>query len=369
MAIVDQIQSSNGEVRDIGAASQNVSYTNQSKPNVSNTKQALDELFANGGGSGGGTTTVAGVPYFKNPPLPRWKDSLKVLIIGNSYTLYSLGSYMATILNELQIGKNDIVLRNMHGQAYPLSSWLNLFRNKSNGGCQPYFDYNDGASSPWYYHSADMGTGNIYNSIAGTPWDVIVFQTYPQWQSSGECSTNYSTFASTIKDFIREIRMVCPNKDVAFGYHMIWAKDQSRSSNASTWSSIAKATKDMIADSGVDIIIPTGTAFQNAVNTNTFKGEGHSFLMSDGTGHPAQGVARYIAACTIWESLFAPVLGKSMYGLNQVTSFTPQTNPVALTGSEIEITSSNIRLCQKVAMAAISDRWTANTTIDPIVET
>ena len=44
MAICNQIESTSGETRDIGAASQNVSYSNQGLPNVNNVKDALDAL-------------------------------------------------------------------------------------------------------------------------------------------------------------------------------------------------------------------------------------------------------------------------------------------------------------------------------------
>lgn len=358
MAIIDQIQSSNGEVRDIGAASQNVSYTNQSKPNVANTKQALDELFANGGG---GSTTVASVPYFKNPSIPRWKDNLKVLFIGNSYTAYGT-EYITTILNELDVDAAKVTIHLAYHPARPLSTWLSLMM--TNGAItQLHYWYKPNGEWKRSYNSPGVG---LRTEVSSGPWDVIVFQVYPQTANSGEAANNYQSFKSTIKELIYECRKACPNKQVAFGFNMIWAKDQSRSSNASTWSSIAKATKDMIADSGVDIIIPTGTAFQNAVNTNTFKGEDHSFLTSDGVGHPAQGVARYVASCTAWEVVFAPIFG-SMYGLNQAPTYTADSS--AFAGAEIPVTAENIRLCQQVAFAAISDRWTANTTIDTIVET
>lgn len=360
MAIVDQIQSSSGETRDIGAKSQNVAYTNQSAPSVSNTKQALDELFANGGGSGGGgSTTIADVPYFKNPSIPRWKDNLKVLFIGNSYTMYGT-QYITNILNELDVAADNVTIRLAHASARTLSTWLSLMLT-------------DGAITQLHYWSKSSGEwkraynspgGGIRTQVSGTPWDVIVFQVYPQTANSGEAANNYQSFKSTIKEFIYECRKACPNKQVAFGFNMIWAKDQSRSANTSTWASIVKATKDLVADSGLDIIIPSGTAFMNAVNTNTYKGEDHSFLMSDGTGHPAQGVARYVAACTIWEVIFASIYG-SMYGLNQAPTYTADGN--ALAGAEIPVTQENIRLCQQVALAAISDMWTANTTIDPIV--
>lgn len=359
MAIVDQIQSSSGEVRDLGAKSQNVAYTNQSQPNVTNAKQALDELFANGGGSGGGgSTTVASAPYFANPPLPRWKDNLKVLFIGNSYTMFGT-QYITTILNEKSIAADKVTIHDAHSSGQKLATWLNLI--KTNGAItQLHYWRQVGGTWGRTYDSPARG---LRSEVALEPWDVIIFQVYPQ-TDSGEAANNYSSFRSTIKELIYECRKACPNKQVTFGFNMIWAKDLSRSANTSTWSAIVKATKELAADSGL-LIIPSGTAIMNACNTNTFRGEDHSFLMWDTTGHPAQGVATYIVSCCIWESVFAPIFG-SMYGLNQAPTYTAGS---ALAGAEIPVTSSNIRLCQQVALAAISDMWTANTTIDPIVET
>lgn len=365
MAVTNQIQI-DGQTNDIGAKAENVSYSNEGLSGVSNVKDALDFVIENGsGGGGGGSVAASAAPYFKNPPIPTWKDNLKVLFIGNSYTLYSIGEAdptMPTILNELQISENEITLYYAHSQASSLAAWLDAFKNKSVRGAIERLEYKNNA---WKITLGEFDTGNIYNTIVGTPWDIIVFQVYPQTAASGERANNYDSFKETIRSFIYEIRKVCPNRNVAFGFHMIWAKNTSRVANVATWSAIVSATEAMVSDAGVDIIVPSGTAMMNAVNTNTFKGESHDFLVRDSTGHPAWGVARYILSCTIWETLFAPVLNKSMYGLTSLPPYTRATTNVA----DIEVTAENIELCQKIAMAAVCDRFHANTTIDPIQAT
>ena len=361
MAVTKQIQIG-AQTNDIGADAQNVDYTNAALEGVTSVKGALDELVS-GGGGGGGSEAVT--PYFKNPPLPAWKSGLKVLIIGNSYTLYCIGdgndSTMPTILNELAVTTDEFKLSYMHAQSSTLAAWLNAFKNQSIYGAHEYCEFENGA---WKVHTNNIGTASIYNVVKNTAWDVVVFQTYPQTNTgSNEQAQNYETFKATVKEFIYEIRKVCPNHNVAFGYHMIWAKNSSRAAYTTVWNNIVKATENLVADADVDIIVPTGTALMDAVSTETFKGESHDFLVRDPAGHPGWGAARYIAACVIWETLFAPVLGRSMYGLTQLPPYTrATTNP-----ADIEVTALNIELCQKIAMAAVCDRFNANTTIDPIV--
>lgn len=296
------------------------------------------------------------VSYFRNAPLPRWKDSLNVLFIGNSYIKYG-SEYLATILNELNVASDKVTIHAAYTSGQKLSTWLSLF--STDGTIQELYSWSKSGSSWSRSYRTDRG---IRSEVADTAWDVIIFQVYPQTAESGECADDYATFKDTVESFIYEIRKVCPNKHVAFGFNMIWAKNQTRSDNVATWASIVKATKQLVADSGL-VIIPSGTAIQNAISTNTFKGESHSFLSCDQYGHPAQGVGRYITSCVLWESIFAPIFG-SMYGLNQAPTYTADSNAYA--GSEIPVTALNIRLCQQVVMAAVCDMWTANTTIDPI---
>ena len=297
------------------------------------------------------------VPYFQNAPLPRHKDNLKVLIIGNS--LYKYGAeYITTILNELNVAADKVLIHDAYTSGQSLSTWLNLFA--TDGSIQELYSWSKSGSSWSRSYRTDRG---IRSEVADFPWDVIIFQVYPRTGTSGEHADDYSSYKDTVKEFIYEIRKVCPNKDVAFGFTLISTNGLTRSGHVDTWSAIVKATKQLVADTGIDIIVPMGTAVINAINTNTFKGENHSYLMCDQYGHPAQGVSRYITSCVIWESIFAPIFG-SMYGLNQAPTYTADSSAYA--NSEIPVTSSNIRLCQQVALAAVSDMWTANTTIDPI---
>ena len=295
------------------------------------------------------------VPYFHDAPLPRWKDSLKVLFIGNSLTKYG-SEYLATILNELNVAADKVTIHDAYSSGRELATWLGVLQ--TNGTIMELYSWAKTNNQWSRSYRTDRG---LRDEVADTPWDVIVFQLNYDSGEYGECVYDYSTFKDTIKSFIYEIRQICPNKHVAFGFEMVYAQNQTRSENVATWESIVKATKELVADSGL-FIVPWGTAFMNAVSTNEFKGEDHSFLICDIYGHEAQGVARYITSCTIWESIFAPVFG-SMYGLNQIPTYTADGN--AFAGSEIPVTSSNIRLCQQAVMAAVSDMWSANKSIDP----
>lgn len=359
MAKVRQIQVGN-ETRDIATTSEYVDYSNVSLTGVANVKGAIDYLVANqgsGGSGGGSSTSEASTPRYHNNPIPYWKDSVKVLCIANSYTMYSM-SHIHDILNGLGIEDGKVVFQVAHYPARMMSTWRDYLRTDGSFSQLHSISCNNNIWKKSYYQP----TNGIRTIVRNTPWDIILFQPYPPTGNSDNASS-YSSYAKVLNDCIKEVRMVCPNPKVCIAMNMIWSNSQTYSTYASVWSSICNAVKQTISDGGVDVIVPTGTAFINAINTATFTG--HNNLMVDSTGHPGAGVARYIASCCLYETLLAPVLGASMFGLTNVPTFTATDNAQYANG-EIAVSAQNIALCQKAAMSAICDMFSIDTALDPI---
>lgn len=356
MGVINQIKVGN-ESRDIACSAGNVSYTNNSLAGVDNVADALDTIISQGGSSGASSST----PRYHNHPLPYWKDNISVLCIANSFTMYSMKE-LYTILNGLGVASSKLTFCVAHSPARTMSTWLEKINNNNTDYQYHYVDYANGA---WKnsYSSSPNGTG-IRSRIGGKAWDVIVFQPYPPSGSSDNASS-YSSYSSVLKELISVVRKNVPNPKVCIGMNMIWSNSQTKSTYEAGWANICKAIKSTVSDAGVDVIVPIGTSFVNAANTATF-GTNHHLLMSDSTGHPAAGVARYIASCVIYETLLAPVLGQSMYGLTNIPTLTSDASQY--TDAEIAVSAENIGLCHDIAMSAVVDMYTKDTTIDPITQ-
>ena len=122
---------------------------------------------------------------------------------------------------------------------------------------------------------------------------------------------------------------------------------------------------------GIDIVIPTGTAIQNARNTSLIGNTGGE-LTRDGA-HMAFGVGRYIVAATWFQSLLAPIFGVSILGntcvhdtlynaevaYDEALQEAHEEDPVNnMYFPPIYVTTSNRELCQLCAMWATIDKWT-----------
>jgi hypothetical protein len=106
---------------------------------------------------------------------------------------------------------------------------------------------------------------------------------------------------------------------------------------------IADAVKTMIADTGIDIIIPSATAIRNLRSTSV--NNPPLDLTRDGY-HIDLGAGRYTLACTWFQALIAPCLGTTVVG-----------NPFKTDNGNVPVTGDNILLCQKAAQYACIKRF------------
>ena len=355
---------------DIAPDADKVGYSNSTMSDVTNAKGALDNLHQR-------MRTVEQIgssalvsPRYKNNPLPAWKDNVKVLIIGNSLCAFPCFE-MDNILNgfknngSIDLSTTDVYIRDCHQAGQPLKSWLSWM--KSNTKITKYFGWR--VSNGAWERYVNENTG-LRTAVSDTEWDVIALQVYPNNYGTPEDSESYITFSNTLKDFVREIRTVCPNKKVAIAFIMVYPQSVGQSMTRETWeskwSSIVTATKQTVADAGIDIVVPLGTVYANASNTNTFNGENTHFLMRD-PSHPGFGVGQWMGAATIWESLVAPVLGRSIMEIDTVAKANTYNQyyaadiPIVATGD-----NENLSLCKKIVMSTIADMYNITDDIDPI---
>lgn len=160
-------------------------------------------------------------------------------------------------------------------------------------------------------------TTSINEVMRQFAYDIVVFQQYSL--ESGD----YSTYEPYLSKLIQlyNINKISPR--TTFAFNETWAYSTSNKSlqkyktQANMWTSICNSVKKMKANTGIDIIIPCGTAVQNARNIEVLDVDDN--LTRDGL-HMNLYSGRYLVACTFFESIIAPCLGvnlrddKTFYG-------------------------------------------------------
>ncbi|MBR4264653.1 MAG: DUF4886 domain-containing protein [Bacteroidales bacterium] len=153
--------------------------------------------------------------------------------------------------------------------------------------------------------SMDITEGTL-KEIFHQHWDVISIQQLSRY------SNNISSFSPYIDNLLSYIKQDCLNDNVAICWHLTWSYwneyDATGPKGFSGWSSIVSTVDQIIQMYNIDMVIPSGTAIQNARATelNTEKS-----LTRDGY-HMDYGLGRYITACTVYESLFEPFYKQSI---------------------------------------------------------
>ena len=112
------------------------------------------------------------------------------------------------------------------------------------------------------------------------------------------------------------------------------------------------ATKELMGDTGITNIIPSGTAvmnlrasYLNTTDANDFTRDGY---------HMSFGAGRYAAACVFFEYFITPRYGISVLG-----------NLLRLSGFDHPVTDENAEFIQKCAVEAVQHPFTVNTQLGP----
>ncbi len=303
-----------------------------------------------------------------NYPLPSSPDTLRILAIGNSFSDDGT-EYLPGLLEAAGI-RNVIVARLYIGGC-------SLERH-----CK---EYAEGLEEYIYYKSTRnhwetvSKKATLLDGLKDEPWDIITMQ-----ETSGRTGL-YETYEEWIPRLVDIIRKEALNPYATIVWHETWAyasnsvhgmfklydNNQEKMYNgivscvrrASEEFSlpvipsgdaiqIARETRlnndnDVPAEFGIPVVIPSGDAIQIARGT-WLNNEGDVpatskvyQLTRDGY-HLTRQFGRYIAACTWFEALIKPTLGKSVMG-----------NSYLLRDTEYSIMRKEARLCQECAVKAV----------------
>ena len=273
--------------------------------------------------------------YFKNNPLPIGKDTIRVLAIGNSYTLDAL-SYTWVIANTAGLDDAVYCIYAVTAEGASLQQWASMY-----AADKPVSMIKMAGSL-----LMPQKTGTLRQLLAQN-WDVVTIQ---------QNSTNqiyYHTFRPYIRQLIDGIRQSCPNPNVAIAYQMSWSYGNGYKFTGPTgeerWKIICDVAQMQIKRDGIDIIIPCGTAIQNARNTSL---ETARDLTRDGT-HLCYGVGRYVAGVCWLQSIIAPIYHLNLKGVRALHhTYLYEDELFADYAEREDVTSENYLLCQLCAIDA-----------------
>ena len=260
-------------------------------------------------------------------------SQLRILAIGNSYTQDNT-FYIESILTAAGVPKDSYCVYAAIAAGASLAYWERRYKQ-------------DAIDSLWRVGGAlsiPVTKGTLHD-LLHQDWDVIVMQQY-----SGD-APDYNTYQPYLTTLATAARQLCTNKDMLLAWNLVHSYATGFSQKISDpelrWLCNAVAASEVMEHDGFDILIPTGTAIQNARNTTL--NTNHE-LTRDGT-HLAYGVGCYIAACTWVETLFSPSYGFSVIGNSCTIGQQPQEKPVFSDGWR-PVTEENKGLCQSCALYA-----------------
>jgi hypothetical protein len=274
-----------------------------------------------------------------NYPLPQHPDTLRILAVGNSFSDDGT-EYLPGLLEAA--GIRNVILARLYI-----------------GGCtleRHCREYAEGAADYIYYKSTENAwktvsrNATILDGLKDEPWDIITIQ-----QASDD-SGIWETYEQGIPKLVDIIRKEASNPRAAIVWHMTWAYASNSDHRAfprygRDQLKMYEAIKHCVDRAGeqfnIPVIIPSGEAVQIARGTrlnnhDQVPATSKVYELTRDGYHLTRQHGRYLAACTWFEALIKPTLGKSVLG-----------NGYRLLDTEYSIPAKDARLCQKCAVKAV----------------
>ncbi len=225
------------------------------------------------------------------------KDSVvKILAIGNSFSDDAIEHYLYGLAKE---GGHTVIIANLYIGGAPLELHVkNIRANKS------VYSYRKIAKDGTKTITPKI---SIETALADEDWDYISLQ------QASSFSGMLETVQKDLPELYQYVKARAKNPDVKYIYHQTWAYAQSsthkgfanyNNNQDNMYKGIVNVSKNVKKIVPVDIIIPAGTAIQNA--RTSFVGDS---LTRD--GYHLNVLGRYTASCTWYTAIFKDkVIGK-----------------------------------------------------------
>lgn len=269
-----------------------------------------------------------------NYPIPQRPDTLRILGIGNSFTDDGM-MYLPELLEAA--GIRNVVL----GRLYIGGCSLERHCREYAAGNTSY-TYSKSTDNRWETVSKKA---TLLDGLTDERWDIVVLQ-----QASGK-SGMYPTYRPWFDRLAEIVRWHCPNAGACIAWQQTWAyarnsghRDFGRyeKSQRLMYDAITASVGQLLADTSVEVVIPSGTAIQDLRATELCDSLD---LTRDGY-HLSLKAGRYTAACTWFQSLVAPAFGTSV-----------AENGCRLEGTPHALTEREAELCREAARRACIRRF------------
>ena len=240
------------------------------------------------------------------------KDSLKILAIGNSYTIDAT-ALLPLLVNESKVNVQNMCLYRAVRGSGSFYTWFNCWNDNDDR------TYSIGKVLGGIKANVATGTGEALDGslfrklLSDEQWDIILLNQVSQYAPYFELwKQNNSN--GCLNELLEIIHQYQPQTVIGFlivhSYCSEDGRNTERYSALDRWKLIANSIKKLTGDYGIDFIIPYGTAVQNLRSTSY---NNEYDLTRDGS-HLGIGLARYTAACCFYQSLIAPRSGVSVIG-------------------------------------------------------
>ncbi|MDR0542392.1 MAG: DUF4886 domain-containing protein [Dysgonamonadaceae bacterium] len=218
-----------------------------------------------------------------------YAEKVKILAIGNSFSEDAVENYLWNIA---KAEEDTLIIGNMYIGGCSLEThWNNAV---TNAAAYSYRKINDEGMM------TVTESKRLSDAITDEAWDYISFQQVSQ--NSGM----YDTYFPYLPNFLAWVQSLATNPEVEYVLHQTWAYAQTSThsgfvhygnNQATMYEAIVNTVFRVATELGITIVIPTGTAIQNA--RTAYIGDN---LCRDGF-HLDTGIGRYTAACTWYEKL------------------------------------------------------------------
>lgn len=277
---------------------------------------------------------AASAPYLCNAPLPYKPVKLDILFIGNSFSI-DTSAELPSILRS--VGINTVNVYVLYKGACSMREHYEHFINDS-----PVYEL-------YLYNSLGETKlekkTTIRNVMHRYPYDVVVFQQYSL--ESGD----YATYEPYLSKIIQAYKLVTTSARTTFAFNQTWAyasknkKIATYKTQENMWESICSSVQKMRNTSGIDVIIPCGTAVQNARSVEALNTEKE---LTRDEQHLDLHIGRYLAACTFFEAIIAPCYGRSIRDDISIIGKANEKN---------QVNNGNRTLLQNCARLAIANNY------------
>lgn len=279
------------------------------------------------------------------PEKPAEGKTLNILLLGHSFG-QDCTEYLPSLLSRAGI-KNVYIARFYQGNCSLEEHYNHYVKNESYT-----FEYCPAGSTSWL-----TTTKNLQTAIIQTAWDIVIFQN--SLENSGRYDT-YQPYLDALREYIVSASIEQHGKAPVIGWNMFWPISKGAvgagnslldyrlsfydNSPEVMFTAYCDATREMMAATGIELIIPSGTAVEN-LRTTSLNTASANFFTCD-LYHMSLGAGRYVAACTWFEAIIAPIYGVSCVGNTYRTS-----------GANIPVTDHNAELIQRCAYYAVLHKF------------